>query len=132
MKPSSYSLDVDNEKKIVTIKVIGDNTREQVEEFQREYIEKILPLTASEYLLLLDSLEMEPPTERLHQLQISFALYRKSGFTKIVFIILNDTIRNQVLKLIRFSGIDEISDISYVIPSEVDAIIEEHVAQLKN
>jgi hypothetical protein len=69
--------------------------------------------------------------EMLPKLQISFALYRKSNFKDICFIILNEDVRKQVLRLIRFSGMSDMTDISYIIPTEVNRKIELHLQEVK-
>lgn len=65
--------------------------------------------------------------EMLPKLQVTFALYRKSNYKEICFIILNDEIRQQVKKVIAFSGITDISDISFILPEDVESKIEQHL-----
>ena len=131
MNYETYTLNVDHEKKVISLNFFGSPNEEDVTNFHHIYMELVTPLQTSEYLLLLNSTEMSvPESERLYQMQVSFALYRKSKFKEICFIILNDEIRKSVLKLIRFSGMEDTSDISYITPEEVDAVIKKHVQSI--
>lgn len=132
MENGSYSFAVDHENKIITLTFYGNPKDEDVKKFHHDYMEVISPIQTSEYLLLLDGSQMSvPKKERLHQMQVSFALYRKSGFEKISFIILNDDIRRSVLKLIRFSGMETISDIAYITPDEKEAVVKKHIEEVE-
>ena len=131
MEIGSYTITVEEDRKIITIAVRGTFDDKKAGEFHQDYLERILPLNTSEYLLLLDSVDMDViDMEMLPKLQISFALYRKSNFKDICFIILNDDIRKQVLRLIRFSGMRDMTDISFIIPEEVNAKREQHELRL--
>jgi hypothetical protein len=132
MKTGSYTITVEEEKKIVSICVRGTFDDAKAGEFHKDYLNQILPLNTSEYLLLLDGVDMDViDMEMLPKLQISFALYRKSNFKDICFIILNEDVRKQVLRLIRFSGMSDMTDISYIIPTEVNRKIELHLQEVK-
>lgn len=131
MSEKTYRIELECEKKVISIIFIGNPAVEDVAAFHQEYMEKITPIQTGEYLLLLDAQQMsiaEP--ERLHQMQVSFALYRKSGFKEIRMILQNDEMRRQVLKLLRFSGITDISDVSYITPDERESHIAKHVAKV--
>lgn len=123
-----YTIDVDTYRRLVTIKVRGTFDEAKAAEFHADYLKSVYPLDTSDYLLILDSQGMDViDREMLPKLQVSFALYRKSNFKEICFIILNEEIRQQVLKVIRFSGIAEISDVTYILPEELEKKIERHI-----
>lgn len=131
MSKESYTIEVDHEKKIISMKFFGNPSEEEVTAFHHEYLATISPIQASEYLLLLDSLAMGiPESERLHQMQVSFALYRKSGFKEICFILKDDELRRQVRKLIVFSGMMNDSSVTFITPEEVNERLEQHVDSL--
>lgn len=128
----SYKIILEEDKKAITIILVGNPKVDDVTAFHHEYIEKITPIQTSEYLLLLDAQQMSvPEPDRLHQMQVTFALYRKSGFQKIGMIMQDDTMRKQILKLVRFSGISEITDIAYITPDEREDLIQTHLEQIK-
>ncbi|WP_214688114.1 MULTISPECIES: hypothetical protein [unclassified Exiguobacterium] len=123
-----YTIDVDTYRRLVTIKVRGTFDEAKAAEFHSDYLKSVYPLDTNDYLLILDSQGMDViDREMLPKLQVSFALYRKSNFKEICFIILNEEIRQQVLKVIRFSGIAEISDVTYILPEELEKKIERHI-----
>lgn len=131
MENKSYRMEVDEDRKIIFISFRGNPEPEEVTTFHHRYMEVITPLQTQDYLLLLDSEEMAvPESERLHQMQVSFALYRKSGFKAIGMIIENDDLRKQILKLIRFSGITDISDVLYITPDEKESVIAKHLEEM--
>lgn len=124
----TYTIEVDEYRRLVTIKVRGSFDDAKVAEFHAEYLKKVYPLNTTNFLLILDSLDMEVINrEMLPKLQVSFAFYRKSNFREICFIILNEQIRQQVLKVVRFSGISEISDVTYILPEELEKKIQNHI-----
>lgn len=124
----TYTIEVDEYRRLVTIKVRGSFDDAKVEEFHAEYLKKVYPLHTTNFLLILDSLGMDViDREMLPKLQVSFAFYRKSNFKEICFIILNEQIRQQVLKVVRFSGISEISDVTYILPEELERKIQNHI-----
>ena len=128
----SYKIILEEEKKVITITLIGNPNEDDVKAFHHDYMQKITPIQTSEYLLLLDAQEMSvPEPDRLHQMQVTFALYRKSGFQKIGMIMQDDTMRKQILKLVRFSGITDITDIAYITPDEREDLIQTHLDQSK-
>ena len=133
MRTEKYTIEIDHEKKIISMTFFGDSNQEEVESFHQTYLEEIIPLKTSEYLLLLNSLHMEvPDTKRLHEMQVSFALYRKSGFKEICFIFANDEFRKRMKRLIGFSGMESISDVTLTTPDEVDEVIRRHVESANN
>nr|WP_156129640.1 hypothetical protein [Jeotgalibacillus malaysiensis] len=124
----TYSIEVDTYRRLVTIKVRGTFDEAKASEFHADYLKTVYPLETNTYLLILDSQGMDViDRDMLPKLQVSFALYRKSNFKEICFIILNEQIRQQVLKLIRFSGIADISEVTYILPEELERKIERHV-----
>lgn len=124
----TYTIEVDEYRRLITIKVRGSFDDAKVAEFHAEYLKKVYPLNTTNFLLILDSLDMEVINrEMLPKLQVSFAFYRKSNFREICFIILNEQIRQQVLKVVRFSGISEISDVTYILPEELERKIQNHI-----
>lgn len=123
-----YTIDMDTYRRLVTIKVRGTFDEAKAAEFHADYLKSVYPIDTKDYLLILDSQGMDViDREMLPKLQVSFALYRKSNFKEICFIILNEEIRQQVLKVIRFSGIAEISDVTYILPEELEKKIERHI-----
>lgn len=127
MNVGTYTIEVDEDRKLVNIVVTGTFDDKKAGEFHQDYLKKVYPLHTKEYILLADGVDMDVITmDMLPKLQMSFAFYKKSNFKEICFIILNDEVRKQVLKLIRFSGITDITDITFIIPEEVEAKIEEH------
>lgn len=128
-----YIIEIDHEKKIISMEFFGDSNKEEVEQFHQTYLNEIIPLKTEEYLLLLNSLSMEiPDTKRLHEMQVSFALYRKSGFKEICFIFANDEFRKSMQRLIGFSGMSNISDVTLTTPDEVDDVIQRHIESTKD
>ena len=124
----TYTIDIDTYRRLVTIKVRGTFDDAKVAEFHADYLKNVYPLETSNYLLILDSLGMDViDRDMLPKLQVSFAFYRKSNFREICFIILNEKIRQQVLKVVRFSGISEISEVTYILPEELEKKIERHI-----
>lgn len=113
MKEGSYQIYIDENMQIIKISVQGSFTDEQAEAFHYDYIETIKPIATQNYSLFLDSRGMDVITqEMLPKLQISFAMYKKSSFKEIVFIIEDIEIRKQMTKLLYFSGIENFSYIS--------------------
>lgn len=128
-----YTIEIDHEKKIISMEFFGIANKEEVETFHQTYLSEIIPLKTEEYLLLLNSLEMDIPSkERLHEMQVSFALYRKSGFKEICFIFANDEFRKSMKRLIGFSGMSSISDVTLTTPDEVDGVILHHIGSNDN
>lgn len=124
----TYTITVDEARKNIRIDVEGTFDDNKAEEFHNHYLSKILPIETTEYVLILNSLDMDVISrEMLPKLQVTFALYRKSNYKEICFIILNDEIRQQVKKVISFSGITDISDISFILPEDVESKIEQHL-----
>lgn len=127
MNVGTYTIEVDEERKLVKIVVVGTFDDKKAGEFHQDYLKTVYPLQTEDYLLLANGVDMDVITmDMLPKLQMSFAFYKKSKFKEICFIIVNDEVRKQVLKLIRFSGITDITDITFMIPEEVDAKIEAH------
>lgn len=127
MNTDKYTIEIDKEKKIISMVFFGIANKEEVEQFHQTYLDVIIPLKTSEYLLLLNSIQMEiPESQRLHEMQVSFALYRKSGFKEICFIFVNDEFRKSMQRLIRFSGMSDISSVTLITPDEIDDVIERH------
>lgn len=132
MKEKKYIIDVDHEKKVISMKFLGNLEEEEVSEFHQHYLETITPIEASEYLLLLNSLMMGlPAPERMHQMQVSFALYRKSGFNEICFIVANHELKLQVQKLVLFSGMSEESSVKFIAEDEVAEVLALHTKKLQ-
>lgn len=128
IKEEKYTIEIDHKKKIIFMEFFGIATKEEVEKFHETYIAEIIPLKTEEYLLLLNSIHMQKPdNERLHEMQVSFALYRKSGFKEICFIFINDEFRKSMKRLIGFSGMSSISDVTMTTPDEVDEVIRLHI-----
>lgn len=132
MNTDKYTIDIDEEKKIISMEFFGIATKEEVEVFHQTYLDIIIPLKTSEYLLLLNSIQMEiPESQRLHEMQVSFALYRKSGFKEICFIFANDEFRKSMQRLIGFSGMSDISSVTLITPDEVNDVIQRHVKNIQ-
>jgi hypothetical protein len=116
LNEGSYTIRIEDEKKMVEIVVIGTFDDNKAQEFHKEYLSNVLPLVANEYILRLDSTDMDVITpDMLPKLQISFALYKKSGFKEIHFIVYNRAIRDQLTRMIKFAGI---TNSKYIIPGE--------------
>lgn len=130
MNEDLYTLNIDHARKVVSFVFRGTPNVEDVTEFHHHYLKTISPIETAQYLLILDGTQMSvPETERLHQMQVSFALYRKSGFQQIAFILSNDEMRRKILKPLQFSGMSDVSDISFITPEEVEDIVAAHVAK---
>lgn len=133
IKTDKYIIEIDHEKKIIFMDFFDIATEEEVEQFHKTYLEVIIPLKTEDFLLLLNSVGMGIPTnERLHEMQVSFALYRKSGFKEICFIFANDEFRKSMKRLIGFSGMSSISDVTLTTPEEVDDVIRHHIESTEN
>lgn len=128
IKTEKYTIEIDPKKKIIFMEFFGIATKEEVEQFHETYLAEIIPLKTEEYLLLLNSIHMpKPDNERLHEMQVSFALYRKSGFKEICFIFINDEFRTSMKRLIGFSDMSSISDVTLTTPEEADEVIRKHI-----
>lgn len=116
MRDGSYQIAIVREVQIIKISVQGTFSKEKADEFHQEYLNTIIPIETQDYILFLDSRGMDVmEKEMLPKLQVSFAMYKKSSFKEIVFIIDNDDIRKQITKLLYFSGIERFS---YTTPEE--------------
>ena len=113
MREGSYKIDINEDRRIIKIGVWGTFSKEKAESFHRDYMSTILPIETNDYCLFLDSRGMDViTTEMLPKLQISFAMYKKSSFKEIIFIIEDIEVRKQLTKILYFSGIENHSFIS--------------------
>ena len=132
MSKELFNFHVDEERKMITINFRGTPEKGEVNDFHAQYMSHIAPLPTKEYLLLLNAREMDmPEPHRLVEMQISFALYRQSGFKTIGFMFRDDSYVTQLRKIFIFSGIAEATDISFITADEKEAFIENHLKDLE-
>lgn len=113
MSEGSYKIDINKDMRIIKIGVWGTFSKEKAETFHHDYMNTITPIETNDYCLFLDSRGMDViTTEMLPKLQISFAMYKKSSFKEIIFIIEDMEIRKQLTKILYFSGLENHSFIS--------------------
>ncbi len=78
-------MDIDEEKKLATIEVIGTYSRDNSDNFRHDYKELFGGRDMSEYTLFIDCVHMDLlSADTVERLQGSIQLYKKSNFNKIV------------------------------------------------
>lgn len=116
MREGSYKIDINEDRRIIKISVWGTFSKAKAESFHYDYMGTITPIETNDYCLFLDSRGMDViTTEMLPKLQVSFAMYKKSSFKEIIFIIEDIEIRKQMTKILYFSGLE---NHSFITPGE--------------
>ena len=102
-----YSINVNKATKVIEISVIGSFTPEQAKAFHTDYQAKVGSIVAADFTLKVDCTDMNIITqEMLPKLEISFNMYKESGFKEIQFIIKQSaTIKMQLNRVARNTGL---------------------------
>lgn len=102
-----YTIQVNKVKKEVEMEVSGTFTPEKAEVFIKDYTEKVNTIDAADFILRLDCRSLDVVTQQqIPELENCYALYRESGFKKVIFEIHNNSIvKMQLSRLARKSGL---------------------------
>ena len=106
-KTGGYSINVNKATKVIEISVIGSFTPEQAKAFHTDYQAKVSSIVAADFTLKVDCTDMHIITqEMLPKLEISFNMYKESGFKEIQFLIKQSaTIKMQLNRVARNTGL---------------------------
>ena len=104
---AGYTINVNLISKVIDISVRGAFSTELVQAFLTEYQQKVSSISAKDFILKVDSTDMNIITQQmLPTLENSFTMYKNSGFKEIHFIIKpSPTIKMQVNRLARNIGL---------------------------
>ena len=104
---AGYTINVNLISKVIDISVRGTFSIELVQAFLTEYQQKVSSISAKDFILKVDSTDMNIITqEMLPKLEISFNMYKESGFKEIQFIIKQSaTIKMQLNRVARNTGL---------------------------
>ena len=106
-KTGEYSIKVNKATKVIEISIIGSFTPEQAKAFHTDYQAKVSSIVAEDFILKVDCTDMNIITqEMLPKLEISFNMYKESGFKEVQFIIKQSaTIKMQLNRVARNTGL---------------------------
>ncbi|GGH84638.1 hypothetical protein JOD43_004068 [Pullulanibacillus pueri] len=96
VRTGDFKIEVNRENKTIDMVIIGTFSEEKVQEFVKEYLEKVQSVNASEYTLNVDSTDMDVLTQdMIPSMKESIGLYQQSGFDKMIITIK----KNVILKM---------------------------------
>ncbi|HWI49586.1 MAG TPA: hypothetical protein VNU45_15325 [Rummeliibacillus sp.] len=107
MTTGSYIIKLDKLKKEMYMQINGSFSPEKVDEFIKDYDRNVNSIKASEYNLRLDckDLSLVSP-ELVPLLENCYAMYKETGFQKVIFEIPNSVIlKMQLSRLSRKAGL---------------------------
>ncbi|MBP2242464.1 hypothetical protein J2Z40_003038 [Cytobacillus eiseniae] len=108
-KAGSFSIKVNHGAKSMDMVIVGTFTPEQVQEFVQDYTTKAKSVKAEEFVLNVDSTDMDVLTqEMIPSMENSIRLYQSSGFNKLNIKIKKSAILkmqlNRILKNANFTN----------------------------
>lgn len=108
MSQGFYTIQVNSTQNAVNMEVGGSYTPEKVEQFLKDYHNKIDPIPASQYELHFDCRSLNIVTQDMvPHLQGCLELYKTSGFKKVVVeIVKNPIIKMQLNRIAKNAGLD--------------------------
>ncbi len=108
MVKGDYSMSVDSIKKEMKIKVVGNFTPQQAEQFINDYNKHIASINAALYVLRLDCTDINVVTpELIPALEACYQLYKISGFKEIICEVRNAAvIKMQLYRISRKVGLE--------------------------
>ena len=111
----SYQIQLNQAAKTIDIAVRGSFTPEQAKAFHQDYQAKVGSIQANDYILRVDSKDMNIITQdMLPKLEISFTMYKNSNFKAIeVAIMRSAVIKMQLNRVARTVGLANFSIIEH-------------------
>ncbi|RPJ95243.1 hypothetical protein CW357_11560 [Rummeliibacillus sp. TYF005] len=104
----TYTMSLNQLKKEMNIKIIGNFTPEQAKRFMDDYNKNVNSINAADFNLVLDCLELAIVTpELVPALEDCYKLYKSSNFNKVIFEISNKPIvKMQLNRIAKKVGLD--------------------------
>lgn len=101
-----YTININSSKKEMNIKIVGNFTSEQAQQYINEYTSKVNTINASDYTLFLDCKDLNVITQELTaSLEACYKLYNASGFNKTIIEIKKSAIlKMQLTRIARGVG----------------------------
>lgn len=109
-KQGSFSININPTAKVVDMIIVGTFTPQQVEEFVKDYQQKISNIDAKLFDLKVDCTDMDVITQdMIPKLENSFRMYKSTGFKKVIFTIKkNPIIKMQLNRVARNTGLTNV------------------------
>lgn len=103
-----YTMSINPVKKEMLIVIVGNFTTEQAQQFVKDYNSKVSTIKANDYVLHLDGKDLNVVTPDLvASLEACYALYKNSGFKKVIIEIRKTAIlKMQLSRIARKVGLD--------------------------
>lgn len=103
-----YTINVNSASKVIDISVRGSFTPEQAKAFHTDYQTKVGSITAKDFTLKVDCTDMNVITQDMvPKLEISFKMYKDSGFKEVQFLIFKSVIvKMQLSRVARSIGLN--------------------------
>lgn len=106
-KTGGYTINVNQGQQTIDMAVKGTFTPEQAQNFHRDYQSRVGSITAQNFTLKVDCMDMNVITQdMLPKLQVSFEMYKASGFKNVQFLIKKSpVIKMQLMRVARNAGL---------------------------
>lgn len=103
-----YNMRISSAEKEMNITIVGNFTNEQAQQFVEDYNSKVALIKATDFTLRLDCKDLNVITPALvESLEACYALYKSSGFNKVIIEISKTAIlKMQLSRIARKIGLD--------------------------